>query len=70
MQGYSNTTDEQTAMEEFESVPSYFERFKTDEEYEVVPLINGVPVIFYAEGDDRIHDGINPCGKAGCPCMG
>jgi len=66
----SLTFEEQAALDEFNAVPSYIERFKTNEEYQVVGMIVvGAPVIFYDDDDTPIHNGIDPCGKAGCPCM-
>lgn len=37
------------------------------EEVEVLPLRN-IPVEYEVD-EERIHDGINPCGRYGCPCM-
>lgn len=37
------------------------------EEVEVLPLRN-IPVSYELD-EERIHDGINPCGRYGCPCM-
>lgn len=36
-------------------------------EVEVFPLRN-IPV-GYESDEERIHDGVNPCGRYGCPCM-
>lgn len=37
------------------------------EEVEVLPLRN-IPVEYEVD-EERIHDGVNPCGRYGCPCM-
>jgi hypothetical protein len=37
------------------------------EETEVLPLYD-IPVN-YEVNEERIHDGVNPCGRYGCPCM-
>lgn len=37
------------------------------EEVEVLPLRN-IPVSYELD-EERIHDGVHPCGRYGCPCM-